>query len=260
MTALTGTRKLPLPTTILVKDLTDDYLFARCCGTHLPSLHNLQLFLLPQTESFSRAAAAGSGSAGTTTTRLSFLCGPRLLAHLGSAHGSLAAAAGTLSCGPARVPERIAQVVDERRRAEKRAEALEAEVARSLARDLATQITGNVGEGGCWKHHLHRTDDTPGAVPFLGAVAAAFVTAVGEQQREYILVLSSSPSAPASTSTNVVLVVGSDDGRVKAVGEGLKSKLSVKGGGKGTKWSGKHVGVWREAKESVIVSEVLRDA
>lgn len=258
--ALTGTRELSSPITKHVRGLTDANVFDRCCGTHLPSLHNLQLFLLPQTESLSRAATAGSSSVGTTTTRLSFLCGPRLLAHLGSAHGLLAAAAGTLSCGPAHVPERISQVADERRRAEKRAEALEAEVARSLARDLAAQISDDVGEGGCWKHHLHRTDDTPGAVAFLGSVAAAFVTAVGEQPREYLVVLSSSPSAPASTSTNVVLVVGSDDGRVKAVGEGLKGKLSVKGGGKGTKWSGKHVGVWREAKESVVVDEVLHDA
>ncbi|THG97418.1 hypothetical protein EW145_g7617, partial [Phellinidium pouzarii] len=45
-----------------------------CCGTHLPSLHNLQLFLLPQAESLARGS--------TSTSRLFFLCGPRLHAHL----------------------------------------------------------------------------------------------------------------------------------------------------------------------------------
>ena len=52
----------------------------------LPSLHNLQLFLLPHTDALSRS-----------TTRLYFLAGPRLIAHLAATHAQLTAAASTLT-------------------------------------------------------------------------------------------------------------------------------------------------------------------
>ena len=103
----------------------------RCCGTHAPSLHNLQLFLLPHTEALAR------GGAAATSVRLSFLAGPRLLAHLTSSHTLLTAPAGVMSCGAPQVPERVQQVVDERRRATKRVEDLEAELAQAVAAELA---------------------------------------------------------------------------------------------------------------------------
>lgn len=71
----------------------------------------------------------------------------------------------------------------------------------------------------------------------------------------YIVVLSSSPSTQTATSTSTVLVFGSDEAKVKEVGDALKTKLNVKGGGKG-RWSGKFTGVWRE-KESRAVEEAL---
>lgn len=155
------------------------------------------------------------------------------------------------------MPARVAQVADERRRAEKRADALESELARLIAQDLVAKIS-DTEDGKHWAHHLHRTDDSPNAVAFLGSIAAAFAATTEEHKRKYALVLSSAPSAAAATNTNVVLLVGSDDAVVKSVGEGLKSKLGIKGGGKGAKWSGKHSGVWRE-KENVLVGEVLRE-
>jgi len=77
-----------------------------CCGTHLPSLHNLQLFLLPHTEALSRSA--------TTSARLYFLAGPRLIAHLTASHALLQQSSALLSCGAPLLPARLAQLAGRR--------------------------------------------------------------------------------------------------------------------------------------------------
>ncbi|KAH9483046.1 Alanyl-tRNA editing protein Aarsd1 [Psilocybe cubensis] len=217
-----------------------------CCGTHLPTIHNLQLFLVPHTEALARSS--------TTTARLYFLCGPRLIAHLTSTHTLLASTAAIMSCGPPLVPERVSQVVDERKKAEKRVSDTEQELAEHIARDLATKIS--TSEGSPFKFHLHRTDDTSNALGFLSSIAFA-LTAAAEPSRPYVVVLSSSPTTQTASSVSTVLVLGTTDSSVKAAGDGLKSKLGVKGGGKGPRWSGKFTGVWKAGKEDVVVQEVL---
>ncbi|KAG6817448.1 hypothetical protein H0H87_008616 [Tephrocybe sp. NHM501043] len=218
-----------------------------CCGTHLPSLHNLQLFLLPHTDALARSS--------TTNARLYFLAGPRLITYLTSTHNFLTSTASTLSCGAPQVPERVSQVVEERRRAEKRVGDVEAELARHLAKELIDEIA-QTANGTLFKKSIHRTDDAGNTLGFLSAFSLAFSTLV-EPTQPYLIVMSSSPSSQSTTSTTVVLLIGSDDKKVKEVGDGLKSKLGVKGGGKGTKWSGKHTGVWRDAKESVALDKLL---
>lgn len=86
-------------------------------------------------------------------------------------------------------------------------------------------------------------------------MAFAKEVAAREDVPPYIVVLSSSPSTQTATSTSTVLVFGLDEGKVKEAGDALKTKLNVKGGGKG-RWSGKFTGVWRE-KESRAVEEAL---
>jgi len=75
--------------------------------------------------------------------------------------------------------------------------------------------------------------------------------------KPYVVVLSSSPSTQTTNSVSTVLLLGSDDAKVKFAGEGLKAKLGVKGGGKGPRWSGKFVGIWKENRENAGVAEVL---
>ncbi|EIW78255.1 alanyl-tRNA synthetase domain-containing protein [Coniophora puteana RWD-64-598 SS2] len=226
-----------------------------CCGTHLPSLHNLQLFLLPQTESVARAASS------TSTARLYFFAGPRLLAHLGASHAQITSIANTLSCGAPQAPARVVQVTDERRRAEKRAEDVEIELARLLAKQIAHELAASSEEGKeVVTKHVHRTDDASNALGFLNSIAFSLVDAAVSAGKRFVVVLSSSPSAISSTSVNTLLIAGSEgtDAHVKAVGEALKARVGVKGGGKGTRWSGKMVGVWNERKEGAAVEEVLR--
>ncbi|EPT03626.1 hypothetical protein FOMPIDRAFT_1040376 [Fomitopsis schrenkii] len=213
-----------------------------CCGTHLPTIHNLQLFLVPHTEALARASS--------TSARLYFFAGPRLLHHLGATHALLARTAATLSARAPQVPERVAQVVDERKRVGKRVDDVEAELAGLLARDL-------VGAGTGGAVHRHRTDDTANPLGFLNAISMAFAKEVAARQdgARYIVVLSSSPSTQTATSTSTVLIFGSDEVKVKEAGDVLKEKLNVKGGGKG-RWSGKFTGVWRE-KESRAIEEAL---
>ncbi|KAJ7368257.1 ThrRS/AlaRS common domain-containing protein [Mycena albidolilacea] len=219
-----------------------------CCGTHLPSLNNLQIFILPHTDALSRSS--------TTVARLNFLTGPRLIAHLASSHNHLTSTAAILSCGTPQVPERVQQVVDDRKSGTKRIEDVELELAKYIAADLSQDVQGT---DGLFKKHVHRTDDSATALTFLTAISSAFSDALNKSGTEapYLIVLSSSPSAQLPTNTNVVFILGSDDKRVKEVGDALKSKLGVKGGGKGLKWSGKFVGIWKNGKDDLLVEEIL---
>ncbi|KAJ7228705.1 ThrRS/AlaRS common domain-containing protein [Mycena pura] len=219
-----------------------------CCGTHLPSLSNLQLFILPHTDALSRSS--------TTMARLYFLTGPRLIVHTTSTHNYLTSTATLLSCGTPQVPERVGQVIDDRKSATRRIEDVELELAKYIATDLIRAIQDS---DSVYKKHVHRTDDSATALNFLTAISFAFSETVSKSGIEvpYVLVLTSSPSAQMTTNTNVVFVVGSEDKRVKEVGDALKTKLGVKGGGKGLKWSGKFVGVWKNGKEDAMVEEIL---
>jgi misacylated tRNA(Ala) deacylase len=167
-------------------------------------------------------------------------------------HSGLAQSAGLLSCALASVPDRISQIVEDRRQYNKRVDALEAELANKLAEMYLASF-----KSGTTHRHEHRTDDSAGALAFLGLIAGA-VSASAEPSLDYLLVVSSSPSAQSQSSTSVVVVVGSNEARVKAVGEGLKNHLGVKGGGKGVRWSGKYTGVWKETKEDEIIQRLIR--
>ncbi|EJF62794.1 hypothetical protein DICSQDRAFT_103029 [Dichomitus squalens LYAD-421 SS1] len=229
-----------------------------CCGTHAPTIHNLQLFILPQIETLARSS--------TSSARVYFLAGPRLIAHLTSSHTLLASTAAIMSCGAPQVPERVQQIVDERRKATKRVEDLEAELAASVAERLLSSVARKAegeNEGGSLVLHEHRTDDSVNALAFLSAITQAFANKIGEREKSgekaprFLLVLSSSPSAQTSASTTVVLIFGSDDKKAKEVGDELKGKLNVKGGGKGTRWSGKFTGVWKDGREGAVVASII---
>jgi misacylated tRNA(Ala) deacylase len=146
--------------------------------------------------------------------------------------------------------------VDERKKAEKRLDDIEAELARHLAGELVKEMA-QVADCSVYKKHVHRTDDSANVMGFLSAISFAFTNLTSSNATPHLIILTSSPSSQSASSTTVVLLFGSDDKKVKEAGEGLKSKLGVKGGGKGVKWSGKYVGVWRDAKENVAVEDVL---
>ncbi|KXN83672.1 Putative alanyl-tRNA editing protein alaX [Leucoagaricus sp. SymC.cos] len=229
-----------------------------CCGTHLPSTHNLQLFVLPHTESLSRK---DGNSGSTTTVRLYFLCGPRLIHHLTSTHTLLTATASILSSGLPVVPERVQQVVDDRRKADKRVGDVESELAGWIGRGLIEELIRDTqGGSGLWKKHVHRIDDSSNTLGFLSSIAFAISDEVKAKAvtTSYLIVFSSSPSVQTRNSMSTVLVLGSEDKRVKETGEGLKAKLGIKGGGKGPRWSGKFSGVWKDTLENPAVDEVLK--
>jgi misacylated tRNA(Ala) deacylase len=146
--------------------------------------------------------------------------------------------------------------VDDRKSGTKRIEDVELELAKYIAADLSRDVQGT---DGLFKKHVHRTDDSATTLTFLTAISSAFSDALNKSGTEapYLIVLSSSPSGQLPTNTNVVFILGSDDKRVKEVGDALKSKLGVKGGGKGLKWSGKFVGIWKNGKDDLLVEEIL---
>ncbi|KAI0036736.1 ThrRS/AlaRS common domain-containing protein [Vararia minispora EC-137] len=223
-----------------------------CCGTHLPSLSSLQLYILPP--------PTGSGSG---PFRHLFLSGPRLLAHLNNVQTLLSRTASIMSCSANETPDRAALSVSESKRREKRIEDVERELARTLAEGLVEEMLrwrtdGGEGE---WTRHIGRVDDTTGALSFLQAITSAFQDLVPKDSQSYLLLLTSAPSSPTQTSTTVVMVFGSDDARVKEVGEMLKAQFkTLKGGGKGTRWSGKATGVWFNDREGKQVALTLTQA
>lgn len=158
------------------------------------------------------------------------------------------------------MPDRVTQVVEERKKAEKRVTDIEQELAEHIAKGFVSQITNPESGNGLFKHHIHRTDDTGNTLGFLSAIAfslGAILPLAEEVSRPYVIVLSSAPSTQTANSISTVLVLGSEDSKVKAVGEALKTKLSVKGGGKGPRWSGKYIGVWKENRENTGIEEIL---
>jgi len=218
-----------------------------CCGTHWPSLHNLQLFLVPQTETLARS--------NTTSARLYFYVGPRLIECLTNTHKQLTATAATLSCGAPQVPVRVEQVIDERKKAEKRVGDLESELAKYIANGIAEEMGQT--SGSVYVKHVHRVDDSGNPLGFLSAITTAFLVAA-RAESQYLLILSSTPSSQSATGTNVLLMSGSAEKHVKEAGVLLKERLNTKGGGKGTRWSGKLIGVWKAGREDAVISDILQ--
>ncbi len=127
------------------------------------------------------------------------------------------------------------QVVDERKKAEKRVTDAEQELAEYIAKGLAAEIVNKSQANEIYKHHIHRTDDTGNALGFLTSIAFSLGTVIPtgtEGIRPYIIILSSTPSTQTTATVSTVLVVGTDDAKVKVVGDALKTKLAVKGGAK----------------------------
>lgn len=153
------------------------------------------------------------------------------------------------------MPERVTQVIDERKRAEKRVTDLELELAKSIAHEMVLAMSDNTQP--IYAKHIHRVDDTANAQGFLNAISVAFMAE--QSSSPYLFVLSSSQPLQTPTNTNVIVIFSSDEKKVKEVGEALKSTLGVKGGGKGTRWSGKFTGVWKQGREDSIVEDVLRN-
>ena len=143
--------------------------------------------------------------------------------------------------------------MDERKKADKRAQDVEGELATLLAEELVGELSASTQA--VFKKHVHRIDDSNNVLGFLSSVCLLFSGKVkdrADSQKSYLLVLSSSPFAPSQAATNVIVVFGSEDELVKQTGESLKSKLGAKGGGKAPRWSGKTIGVWKESTNAII--------
>ena len=189
-----------------------------------------------------------------------FLAGPRLIAYITTTHALLTNTSVLLSCGAPLVPERVAQVVEERKKSEKRVVDIEIELAQQIAREVVANLK-ITNEGTVSKYHLHRIDDSNNALGFLSSIALAVTDMISATfvlgSKPYVVILFSSPSTQTTNSVSTVLLVGSDDAKIKIAGEGVKAKLGIKGGGKGPRWSGKFVGIWKENRENAGVEEVL---
>jgi misacylated tRNA(Ala) deacylase len=201
--------------------------------------------LLPHTEALSRSA--------TTSARLYFFSGPRLIAYLTSSHQLLTNTASVLSCGLPLVPDRVSQTLNDRKKAEKRVTDLENEVARNLVTDLKMELD----RSDSLVKYIHRVDDSDNPLTLLSLISTLMANACGSGNKSYLIILTSTPSTQAATTTTIVSVTGTDALRVKAFGEKIKASLGIKGGGQGTRWSGKFTGVWKEDKQGATITELI---
>ena len=86
-----------------------------------------------------------------------FLAGPRLIAHLPSIYNQIMQASSIPSCGVAQFLDRISQVVDERKSAEKRVADLETKLVWIVAKGFLYSATRANEEK--ISAHVHRNDD-----------------------------------------------------------------------------------------------------
>lgn len=142
------------------------------------------------------------------------------------------------------VPERVGQVIDERKRAEKRVNDMENELAEHISKALIEEMAIKA-DNSLFTKHIHRVDDSGNALGFLSSIAFAVTNSLSDKDtaKEFLVVLSSSPSTQTASSMSTILILGSNDIQVKELGETLKATISVKGGGKGPRWSGKYIGI-----------------
>lgn len=186
------------------------------------------MFILPQTELLSRGRA-----------RIFFCAGPRIRAYLSQTYNLLTTAATTYGCAASQIPERLAFEADGRRKAYKRTEELEDEVAKFIVKDLLDEQ-----RRACLtavdKHRFlafrHRYESSPNPLGLLSAIHTIWLASPAASTSFLIVLVSS--GVQTSSNNAVVLMFGSDVIEVKELGDKLKAK-GIRGGGKGGKWSGK---------------------
>lgn len=172
----------------------------------------------------------------------------------------MTATANILSCGPPQAAERVQQVIDERKKANKRIDSLEGELSGTIALRLFDKARAKPR----LFQYQHRPDDSTDPLGFLSLVATKFLhfyekPAFKTKASYYAIGLTSSPSVQTATTVTTIFIFGSDEAQVKIYGEAVKAQLGVKGGGKGNKWSGKFIGVWSIDKEGAALEKILRD-
>jgi misacylated tRNA(Ala) deacylase len=190
-------------------------------------LQGLSVFILPQIEPLSRGRA-----------RIFFCAGPRIRAYLSETHRLLTTAATTYGCAAIQVPERFAFETEGRRKAFKRAEELEEEVAKFVVKDLLDEqqrMSANDADKHRYTAFRHRQDSSSNPLGLLNTIHSAWSASAASTHFLIILV---SSGLQTSSNSAVVLIFGSDEKEVKQLGDKLKAK-GIKGGGKPGKWSGK---------------------
>lgn len=141
-------------------------------------------------------------------------------------------------CAATQVPERLAFETDGRRKAFKRAEELEDELAKFVVKDLLNeQQRASVSDVDKprFTAFRHRQDSSSNPLGLLNNIHSAWSASAGSTN--FLIVLVSS-GLHASSNSAVVFIFGSDEKEVKEFGEKLKGQ-GIKGGGKPGKWSGK---------------------
>jgi alanyl-tRNA synthetase len=212
-----------------------------CCGTHPPSLSTIgSVFIYPGVTKLS----------GPTRFRIFFVAGDAVLQRFVAAHSILKHIGTTLGCGSSEMVERVVQLQKARKDGLAYEKVLKAEASRALALDLVSSLRDI---NGTQIGHLHREEENTD-VEFLNMIVQAFQPPT----TRWLVILSSGPFGGGSGGC--LLLVSSDEGLVKKVGELVKTTFRgrVKGGGKG-RWQGKVVGGWEKGDQKLF-EQMIQEA
>jgi len=139
---------------------------------------------------------------------------------------------------------------DGRKKANKRAEELESEVAGFIVKELRDALENQADESRFTKYY-QRQDSSSNPLALLNMVEQSWSSMA--ISKPYLIVLVSTGTQTSSKNA-VILIFGSDEKEVKEIGDKLKAK-GIKGGGKG-KWSGK-TDNWKKEIGTMIVAGMI---
>ncbi|CUS20209.1 LAQU0S01e01464g1_1 [Lachancea quebecensis] len=193
-----------------------------CCGTHLKNTFQIgSIFISP-----AQSSVRGSNS------RLSFMCGSRVLNYTDSMHSIVNSSKVLLSCGEIDVPQKLKLQRDANQKSVKREQFWMKQAAGSTAENLIGQLGG--------KKKAHLVMDEYGMPSYISCLQKELASRILLRKLDrYLVVLCGRDKA---TGAGTVLISSDSCEEIDAVSTKLSkivSKLKGGTGNKGGKWQGK---------------------
>ena len=177
----------------------------------------------------------------STTRRLHFLTSTRLAHHLTTTSNLLTSLSLSLgSCPPADLPDRVSQLAESARTAEKGLKGVKAELAALIGQSLKGRFAAGTTEV-VFSHREAPLADGTTDTFFLSAVSAEVFPS--PPTTDQLLILSGTPTPAGAAGSTSALHLSGSPALVAAFGERVKQaelfKGRVKGGGAKGKWQAK---------------------
>ncbi|WWC97509.1 hypothetical protein V866_004392 [Kwoniella sp. B9012] len=213
-----------------------------CCGTQVPTLSLISLMhIIPPTQSSSSA------------TKLYFVAGPRAVRYLQQSSRQLSNVAKVVGAGRADAVERIETLEKNRKDQFDAVKNLKNELSKIVIDNALAEARKEENQGVIW---IRRDNPSTNDFDFLGSISTTFIsTAQPQDQRDPLIILTSTPSSKDATGhQNLMIVHSANNDLAKEANEQIKKGLGsrVKGGGARGKYMSKVDGKWTSSEDDLI--------